>query len=592
MKYVSPGLAPWSRRRAALYAASLLALTGTATAAALLTPFSRPAFAQSASSAPAAAEPVDAAMMARIREEGMQRSQVMDTLMYLTDVIGPRLTGSPGLKRANEWTAEKMKGWGLENARLEAWGPFGRGWELKRFSAQVESPQCVPLIAFPKAWSPGVPGGSVTADVVYLDAATPADLDKYRGKLRGKVVLVSPPRAVNAWFEPMGARWTDEALKGLADYRPSDAPAPGGGPGQQRRPGGAPPGGRSGGAPGALAVAALKTRLATEEGAAAILDPGRGDGGTVFVAQASVPQAPDTPREQRLSPWSEGADKKMVPQVAVAAEHYNRLVRMVQAGEKVRLKLELAVESKVWDKGMAFNTVAEIPGSDKRNEIVMCGGHIDSWQASTGATDNGAGVAVAMEAVRILKALGVKPRRTIRVALWSGEEQGLYGSRAYVAEHFGRRDGDKLLAKPAYENLSAYFNLDNGTGKIRGVWGQGNEAVVPIFAEWLKPFHDLGATTLTLRNTGGTDHLPFDGINLPGFQFIQDRVEYDTRTHHSNQDSFDRIQADDMKQASVLMAAFLYQASMREEKLPRKPLPANVTIVPDTGKSSSVAAQE
>jgi Predicted aminopeptidases len=337
---------------------------------------------------------------------------------------------------------------------------------------------------------------------------------------------------------------------------------------------------------------AAKALFATQEGAALLLDPGRGDGGTLFVAQASVPQAPDTPREQRLSPWSEGADKKMAPQVAVASEHYNRLVRLVQSGQKVKMQVDLAVESKVWDKGMAFNTIAEIPGADKKDEIVMCGAHIDSWQASTGATDNGAGVAVCMEAVRILKALGVKPRRTIRVALWSGEEQGLYGSRAYVAEHFGTRDGNKLTVKPEYEKLSAYFNLDNGTGKVRGVWGQGNEAILPVFAEWLKPFHDLGATTLTLRGTGGTDHLPFDGINLPGFQFIQDRIEYDTRTHHSNQDSYDRIQAADMKQASILMAAFLYQAAMRDEKLPRKPLPANVTIVPDTGKSSSVASKD
>ncbi len=566
---------------------SSLALA-TLLAGSVLTGAPRAALAESpapAASASAPAETVDLEMMAKIREEGMERSQVMSTLMYLTDVLGPRLTASPGLKRANEWTAAKFKEWGLENARLEAWGPFGRGWELKRFSAQVIEPQCIPLIAYPKAWTPGVPGGSINAEVVYLDAETAGDLARFKGKLRGKIVLLAPTRDINAWFEPMGARWSDEALKELEAYRP---PAPGAAA-PARRPGG---GGGAGAArqPG-LSVAA-KALFATQEGAALLLDPGRGDGGTLFVAQASVPQAPDTPREQRLSPWSEGADKKMAPQVAVASEHYNRLVRLVQSGQKVKMQVDLAVESKVWDKGMAFNTIAEIPGADKKDEIVMCGAHIDSWQASTGATDNGAGVAVCMEAVRILKALGVKPRRTIRVALWSGEEQGLYGSRAYVAEHFGTRDGNKLTVKPEYEKLSAYFNLDNGTGKVRGVWGQGNEAILPVFAEWLKPFHDLGATTLTLRGTGGTDHLPFDGINLPGFQFIQDRIEYDTRTHHSNQDSYDRIQAADMKQASILMAAFLYQAAMRDEKLPRKPLPANVTIVPDTGKSSSVASKD
>jgi Zn-dependent M28 family amino/carboxypeptidase len=286
----------------------------------------------------------------------------------------------------------------------------------------------------------------------------------------------------------------------------------------------------------------------------------------------------------------------------LAIEHYNRILRMLQAGEPVKMAVDLAVEFHDEDL-MGYNTIAEIPGTDLKDEIVMLGGHMDSWHSGTGATDNAAGVAVAMEAVRIIQALGLKPRRTIRVALWSGEEQGLLGSRAYVAQHFGSmqnpatsaapatggantagngagngnaastRNGPMLVKKPDYDKLSAYFNLDNGTGKIRGVYLQGNEAVRPIFRQWLAPFRELGATTLTIANTGGTDHLPFDAIGLPGFQFIQDEIEYSSRTHHSNQDVFDRIQADDMKQASTIMAAFVYQTAMLDQKLPRKPAP-------------------
>lgn len=526
-------------------------------------------------------EPIDADVMAKIRDEGMNRSQVMPILMYLTDVIGPRLTGSPGLKRANEWTRTKLTEWGLENGRLEPWGPFGRGWTLKRFSAQVVEPQAVPLIGFPKAWSPGVKGGKVEAEAVYLgDAADEKALEQYRGKLKGKVVLLAPIREVAARFEPLGARYSEDDLGKLATWTPPAGGAQAGG----RRPGG--PGGAPGGDDPAAAerfrqmqqqrrLATVRALFAKNEGAAVVFDAGRGDGGTVFVQQATVPQAPDTPAEQRLSPQDPKAEPLMVPQVSLGVEHYNRLARMIQAGEKVKVSVELAVESKVYDNGMSFNTVAEIPGADKKDEVVMCGGHIDSWQASTGATDNGAGVAVCMEAVRILKALGVKPRRTIRIALWSGEEQGLYGSRAYVEKHVGKLGEQRqVVPGPEHEKISAYFNLDNGTGKVRGVWAQSNPAVMPIFARWLEPFKDLGATTVTLRTTGGTDHLPFDGVGVPGFQFIQDEVEYDTRTHHSNQDSFDRIQAADMKQASVIMAAFLYNAAMREDKLPRKPLPA------------------
>ncbi|MCA1578773.1 MAG: M20/M25/M40 family metallo-hydrolase [Acidobacteria bacterium] len=530
----------------------------------------------------------------RIKDEGMKRSQVMQTLSYLSDVIGPRLTNSPGMKRANEWTRDQLTKWGLQNAHLEAWGPFGRGWSLQRFSAQVTSPVAIPLIAYPKAWSPSL-AAPLTADVVYVEARTEADLEKYKGQLKGKIVLTAPTREVPAHFDSQGTRLTEKDLLALAD-----APEP--------RPAG---GGRSG---NAFRTAQLftnaKMRFFDQEGAAVLVDPSRGDGGTIFVqSAAAVPPAPapNATTQPRGTP-SYDKNAKVIPQLVLAIEHYNRIVRMSQAGEPVKMTVDLAVQFQDADL-MGYNTIAEIPGTDLKDEIVMLGGHMDSWHSGTGATDNAAGVAVAMEAVRIIQALGLKPRRTIRVALWSGEEQGLLGSRAYVAQHFGSMQtqpqttsavpatggpgtnamgggagngngngaaaqaGPRLVKKADYDKLSAYFNLDNGTGKIRGVYLQGNEGVRPIFRQWLGPFREMGASTLTIANTGGTDHLAFDAIGLPGFQFIQDEIEYDTRTHHSNQDVFDRIQAEDMKQSATIMAAFVYQTAVRDEKLPRKPAP-------------------
>jgi hypothetical protein len=528
----------------------------------------------------------------KIRDEGLNRSQVMQTLSYLSDVIGPRLTASPGMKRANEWTRDTMTKWGLQNAHLEAWGPFGRGWTLKRFSAQVTDPLDIPLIAYPKAWSPGT-NGPVSAEVVYFDAKDEADMARFKGQLKGKIVLTSAMREVKAHFETQGTRRDEKNLLTLAN---SPMPRPQGG-------------GRGGAGGGNNAqflataqLAAKKNQFLLDEGAALLVDPSRGDGGTLFVQSATVPQpfsanafGPNAPR--RINPYDK--DAKMLPQMTIAVEHYNRIVRMIQAGEKVKMEANIAVEYQDTDLN-GYNTVAEIPGADPslKDEIVMLGGHMDSWHAGTGATDNGAGVAVGMEAVRIIQALGLKPRRTIRIALWTGEEQGLLGSRAYVAKHFGKMEtppttttnaaqggGDStfmtrpqqaasVLVKMAeYDKLAGYFNLDNGTGKIRGVYLQGNDSVANLFRSWLAPFKDLGAETLSLSNTGGTDHLSFDGIGLPGFQFIQDEIEYDTRTHHSNMDVFDRIQGDDMKQAATIMAAFVYQTAMRDEKLPRKPQP-------------------
>ena len=575
------------RRNATVVLLFIFLVSPSATFAQQPTPSPSPATTQGAPAAPAK-DPNDP--IERIKDEGMNRSQVMQTLSYLSDVIGPRLTASPGMKRSNEWTRDQLVKWGLQNAHLEAWGPFGRGWTLKRFSAQVSEPLNIPLIAYPKAWSPAT-AGPLTAEVVYVDAKDEADLQRFKGKLKGAIVLTGKMREVKAHFEPMGTRRDEKDLLALAD-----APVPSPGSGRRFTPE----------QRAAQVFTMRKYQFFQNEGAAVLVDASRaGDGGTIFVQSATVPQpvtensyGPNAPRLIQSYDKTAGA----VPlQLVLAVEHYNRIARMIEAGEKVKLTVDLAVEWQDADP-MGYNTVAEIPGTDLKDEIVMLGGHMDSWHAGTGATDNGAGVAVTMEAVRILQALNLKPRRTIRIALWTGEEEGLLGSKAYVAEHFGKIDTPAavagapstpspspaaspspgvLVTKPEYEKFSSYFNLDNGTGKIRGVYLQGNEAVRPLFRQWLMPFRDRpedktapvwGATTLSISNTGGTDHLSFDAIGLPGFQFIQDEIEYDSRTHHSNQDVFDRIQADDLKQAATIMAAFIYDAAMRDEKLPRKPV--------------------
>jgi len=422
--------------------------------------------------------------------------------------------------------------------------------------------------------------------VVVFSKTNDAELEKYNGQLKGKIVLVGSLRDVLARFEAPGKRLTEKELLTLAD-----APDPA----SIVRQGGPPQGG-----PNNFAQQAQfnnrRMRFLSEEGAAVLVDAGRGDGGTIFVQQAAVVPNPPPAAGAQATPNARVYDKGAnVPiQISAAAEHFNRVARMVDAGEKVTMTVDLRVAYQDEDLN-GYNTVAEIPGTDKKDEIVMLGGHLDSWQSGTGATDNGAGCAVMMEAMRIIKTLGLQPRRTIRIALWTGEEQGLLGSRAYVKQHFGYfGDGTTpgggggpnsnaaplpLTKLPEYDKLSSYFNIDNGTGKVRGVYMQGNESVRPIFRRWLDPFKDpkwfdkdkdLGANTLTLSNTGGTDHLSFDALGLPGFQFIQDTVEYDTRTHHSNMDVFDRIQADDMKQIATIVATFVYQAAMMDEMMPRK----------------------
>jgi hypothetical protein len=530
-------------------------------------------------------EKIDIGAITKIKDEEMKNSQVMDILSYLTDVSGPRLTGSPNIRAAQEWARTKLAGWGLQNAHLEEWGPFGRGWSLEGFAVNLVKPHYSPLIAYPKAWSPST-NGPVHGEVVYLNAKTAEDLEKYKGKLKGAIVLLEGQRAVKAHFEAEGRRLSDDDLLKLAN---ADAPT----------------GGAFRGRPeltdeekAAAEITLQKWRMIVAEGAAVVLEPGRGDGGTIFVSAVTIPAPVDTPFDRRPRAWAKDIGT-VIPQAVLAAEHYNRLIRMLEHGSRV--EMEVNINARFYDQDlMSHNIIAEIPGTDLKDEVVMLGAHFDSWHSGTGATDNAAGSAVCMEAVRILQSLGFKPRRTIRIALWSGEEQGLLGSRAYVGEHFGKRvdaqsgqgrgqgrdqsTPPQFEIKPDNDKVAGYFNLDNGTGKIRGIYMQGNESVRQIFREWFAPFKDLVGTTkdnnvatLSISNTGGTDHTSFDAVGIPGFQFIQDPVEYNTRTHHSNMDVFDRIQEGDLKQAATIMAAFVYNAAMRDKKLPRKTLPGQPT---------------
>jgi carboxypeptidase Q len=538
----------------------------------LIVILSMPGFAALAQSS---REKIDLEMIARIKDEGLKHSELMEMLSYVSDVCGPRLTGSPNLKAAQAWARSKLAQWKLENVHLESWGRFGRGWQLEAFAANMISPQFAPIIAYPKAWSPST-GGTVRGAAVYMDVKTEDDLEKYRGKLKGAIVLMSPPVGLQPHFQPQSRRLTDEELLKAANAEPPAELSGRSAPSRERN-----------------AIQALlikKWELCQSEAAAAVLEPGAGSGGTLFIQSITIPQPPISQFDRQIRPWALDAPAAL-PQAIVAAEHYNRIVRLLSRAIPVRLEINISARYLEQDP-TEYNVIAEIPGTDLKNEVVMLGAHLDSWHAATGATDNAAGTAVCLEVMRILQTLGVKPRRTIRVALWSGEEQGQLGSRAYVTEHFGKRldtpprqaAADQPTAamnqqeipqfelKPAHQEFAGYFNLDTGTGKIRGVYMQGNEAVRPIFRAWLAPFKEMGAETLTSYKIVGSDHVPFDAVGLPAFQFIQDQIEYETRTRHSNMDLLDRIQEDDLKQAAVIMAAFVYNAAMRDEKLPRKPL--------------------
>lgn len=516
------------------------------------------AVAESAAAAESAraAEPVDLATIAQLREEGFQRSQVMDILWHLTDVYGPRLTNSPQQRKAAEWASGQLAEWGLQQVAVEPWGEFGLGWSLQRCVVEMTEPSYMSLIAVPKAWTSGL-AAPVEGAPLLVEASTAEELERYRGQLAGRIVLIGRIAEIDSPFEAQATRFEPAALVAMEVPRTPGARPAGGGPAasddaeRERR--------RADFVRRREVREKLSAMLA-DEGAAVVLEPDTGRGshyGNIVLGGGGSRDA---------------GDERAPPNVVVSAEQWNRIARLLAAGQPVQMKVDVQVTFHDSDL-QGYNVVGEIPGADPRlgPQLVMLGAHLDSWHPATGATDNGVGSAVAMEAVRLIQSLGRPPRRTIRIALWTGEEQGLLGSRGYVKRHFA--DPDTMALLPEHSRLSGYFNLDNGGGRIRGVYLQGNAACRPIFDAWLAPFRDLDAQTLTLRDTGGTDHLAFDAVGLPGFQFIQDPLDYDTRTHHTLMDLYERVIPDDARQAAVIMAAFVWQAAMRDELLPREPLP-------------------
>jgi hypothetical protein len=497
----------------------------------------------------------------RIRNEGLYHSQVMTTLQHLTDHIGPRLTGSPEMQQASAWTVEQLKAWGLSDVHLEGF-EFGRGWSFDSAHAELLHPRKAPLMGLPVAWTPGT-NGVIEGDVVFVDAVTAAELERYRGKIAGKIVLLSEPEDIGEPSPEIFKRYNGEDLgkmKSLDLKRPVS---------------------HAHGTPDSIAQ--NRRRLAFREAVAAFLKQEN--------ARAALYRSSRDGGLIRVFGHDHRAGKSFpVPALVLSSEHYQLLQRFIEKGETPRIALD--IDARFHDEdNQSYNTIAEIPGTDKNPEIVMIGAHLDSWHASTGGVDNAAGVAVTMEAMRILRKLDIKPKRTIRIGLWSGEEQGLYGSRAYVEQHLATRPkptdpavrdltpgywespGWPITKKPDYDRFSAYFNMDNGSGRFRGIHTEGNVAVKPLFSEWFGPLSDLSEGTIGANATGGTDHESFDNVGLPGFQFVQDPLDYMPRLHHTHVDSFDHVLADDMRQAAVVMATFAYAAAMSETRVPRKPTP-------------------
>jgi len=514
-------------------------------------------------------ETLDYGMYQQIRDEGLKHSHVMEYASALDDDIGPRLTGSANLKHANEWTRDQFTAMGCSNAHLEDWGEFGMGWQQLNTWVRMTSPDIAVFIAQAAPWSPAT-NGAISAPAIWVDVKDEKDFEKYKGKLSGKIVLWGAMRDVPPVDKPLWTRLDDAELKKLTEYplkpRSEDFV-------QQL-----------------MKRLQLRRKLGqflADEHALAVIAPSRdgrnggGSGGTIF-DDNSADFGWEAYKREYANP---------LPAVVMAIENYGRVYRLLKA--HVPVTIEMSVDTKfTGDHEHGYDTIAEIPGTDPKlkDEVVMFGGHLDSWASGTGATDNGAGTVVAMEVMRILNTLQVKPRRTIRVALWTGEEQGEFGSYGYVKQHFGnvplstapdqlklpewlRKPAGPVQLKPEQQQISAYFNLDNGAGKIRGVYLQENAAIAPIFVQWIEPLKDIGVTTLATRNTGGTDHEAFDGVGIPGFQFIQDPLDYGSRTHHSNMDTYERLPPEDLAQAAVVEAIFVYNTAMRDQMLPRKPLP-------------------
>jgi carboxypeptidase Q len=518
-----------------------------------------------------ATENLDFTMYQRVRDEGLGHSHVMEYASALMDGIGPRLTGSPNLKRANEWTRDRFTAMGCSNAHLEDWGEFGMGWRQLNTWARMTSPDNAVFIAQALPWSPSSKG-PVSGRAVWVDAKEDKDLDKYKGKLAGKIVFFGEMREVKPVDKPLFERKDDADLKKINEYPVHHEDFDKEFQEFVKK----------------LEFREKVGQFLVAEHALAVVVPSRdgrnggGSGGTIFDDGGSG-MGWFTYKREHAEP---------LPAFVMAIENYGRVYRLVKAN--VPVTIEMNTESEfTGDHEHGFDTIAEIPGTDPKlkDEVVMVGGHLDSWASGTGATDNGAGTVVAMEVMRILNALHVQPRRTIRVGLWTGEEQGEFGSYGYVKQHFGfvplstapdqvklpeflRKPAGPVQLKPEQQKISGYFNVDNGSGKIRGVYLQENASVAPIFQQWIAPLNDLGVTTLTMRNTGGTDHEAFDSVGIPGFQFIQDQLDYGSRTHHSNMDVYERLQPDDLAQAAVVETIFVYNTAMRDQMLPRKPVPS------------------
>ena len=485
----------------------------------------------------------------KIRAEGLSNSKVMDFAFHLTDESGPRLMNSPGFFRAANWAKDELNKMGLVNAALEPWGDFGKGWEQTRCYVAMTAPYYTPIIAIPRAWTGSTPGKKmISGEVIMVNAKDSTELyQNYTGKLMGKIVMMNSTDTLRPNFKPNGERYADSTLFRMSEAKADTGRGPrnfNGPQGNARR-----------------QMQLFQRQLAdfyNIEKPALVLSMNRsGNEGTVFV--------------QNGGSYMKDASNNYA-WVMLSGDDYLRIQRLVNAGKKVEIEAE--VKTRFYDKDLqGYNVVAEIPGTDPvlKDELVMLGGHLDSWHGATGATDNAAGCAVMMEVMRIIKATGLQPKRTIRIALWSGEEQGLLGSRAYVKNHFA--DPADMILKPDHAKISSYYNLDNGTGKVRGIYLQGNKDAGPIFEKWLIPFYDLNAGTITISNTGGTDHQSFDGVGIPGFQFIQDPIEYETRTHHTNMDTYDHLVAEDLKQAATIVASFVFNTAQLDQKIPRKELP-------------------
>jgi len=525
-----------------------------------------------------AQEHVELGIVDRIKAEAFERSKVMNTLRELSDVHGPRLTGSPGFEDAARWAMGELNGYGLEKVHLEKWGPFGRAWTLEHSSLELIEPRYLQLTAVPLAWSSST-SGPVSGELVLAPLrASPRDgpkkfaetmrayREKWAGKLRGKIVLLSDPKVPVQQINPQFRRYTSAELSDLAIAPQPAAKVTAKTLDALEWPEDPTEVGKFFSSfPDALMdqyydlydqVAAERGEFLAKEGAIGVLlEDRRAHEGMLFGEAAGAFKASATPAP---------------PTFVVTAEQYNRIARLLENKDSVRVRLSL--QAKMSDRDMdGLNIIGEIPGGDKKDEVVMVGAHFDSWHSGTGATDNGAGSAVMIEVMRILKTLNLKTGRTVRIGLWGGEEEGLFGSRAYVKEHFG--DPKTMQITSEHAKLSGYFNLDNGSGKIRGVYLQGHEAMRPIFEAWLAPFRDMGVTTVSIRNTGGTDHLSFAAVGLPGFQFIQDPLDYSTIAHHSDMDTWDHAVPEDLMQASAVIATVVYQTATRKEMLPRRELP-------------------